>query len=204
MKLIIVDDDYLVTRSLESIFKSENFMVLDLINNPNEALDSYIKHQPDLVVMDIRMKDINGIDIASDILAYDKNAKILLLTTFNDEEYIMRAISIGCKGYILKENIDRIIPSVKAVLSGNTVLDQNIIPCISEYKPYNKLDSYDLLDREKEIISYVVKGYNNKEIAESLYLSEGTVRNYISVILDKLELRDRTQLVVFYYSHKKY
>ena len=133
----------------------------------------------------------------TEILKIDTNAKILLITTFQDDEYINAALSLGCKGYILKQNIKGIIPAINAVYSGNMVFDSKIVTNIKKYTKKNV--AIDLSDREYEILLLVAEGLNNKEIAEKLYLSEGTVRNYISNILDKLELRDRTQLAIYYY-----
>ena len=143
------------------------------------------------------MEKMNGIEATERILELDPNAKILLITTFQDDEYISAALSLGCKGYILKQNIKGIIPAINAVYSGNIVYDSKIVSSIQK-QPKRKVD-VDLTDREMDILLLVAEGLNNKEIAEKLYLSEGTVRNYISNMLEKLSLRDRTQLAIYYY-----
>ena len=120
-----------------------------------------------------------------------------MITTFQDDEYISAALSLGCKGYILKQNIKGIIPAINAVYSGNIVYDSKIVSSIQKQSK-KKVDP-DLTDRELGILLLVAEGLNNKEISEKLYLSEGTVRNYISNMLEKLSLRDRTQLAIYYY-----
>mgnify|MGYP000854839574 CR=1 FL=1 len=154
------------------------------------------------MLQDIRLKEENGIDIASKLLDYDKDAKIILLTTFKDEEYINKAIKIGVKGYILKDNIDSLIQSIQTVMVGNMVLDSEVIKDIKISDQIKKsIEDFDITERELEIIKLLAEGMNNKEISQTLYLSEGTVRNYISNLLDKLDLRDRSQIVVFYYKN---
>ena len=200
MNIIIVDDDYLVVNSLKTIVESSGINVLGLGYSGAEAIDLFYKHKPDVILMDIRMKDMTGIEATGEILKIDENAKILLITTFQDDEYIREALSLGCKGYILKQNIDSIIPSINAVYSGNMVFDSKIVSSIKKYR--EKEIGGELSEREMDILRLLANGLNNKEIASSLYLSEGTVRNYISTMLDKLALRDRTQLAIYYYKSK--
>jgi DNA-binding NarL/FixJ family response regulator len=129
----------------------------------------------------------------------------LFLTTFADDEYIIKALKIGAHGYILKQNFECIIPAVKAVHIGQYVFGEDIVSKLPELlnkSEKNSFASYGINDKELEIISLVAEGLNNKEIAGKLFLSEGTVRNYLSTILDKLNLRDRTQLAVFYFKNK--
>ena len=197
MKIIIVDDDYLVVNSLKTIVIASDIEVLAEGYNGEEAVHLYKKHMPDLILMDIRMDKMNGLEATREILKADPDAKILLITTFQDDEYISQALSLGCKGYILKQNIKGIIPAINAVYSGNLVFDSKIVSSIQKQSKINP--GADLTDREFEILLMVAEGLNNKEIAERLYLSEGTVRNYISNMLEKLSLRDRTQLAIYYY-----
>lgn len=200
MNIIIVDDDPLVVNSLKTIVESSGVDVLGLGYSGEDARDLYEKFNPDLVLMDIRMKDMTGIEATREILKIDSEAKILLITTFQDDEYISEALSLGCRGYILKQNIDSIIPSINAVHSGNMVFDSKIVSRIRKYR--EKDIEGELSSRELDILLLVSEGLNNKEIANKLYLSEGTVRNYISTMLDKLDLRDRTQLAIYYYRSK--
>lgn len=197
MNIIIVDDDHLVVNSLKTILSANGINILAVGYDGIQGVELYSIHKPDIILMDIRMEKMNGIEATQEILKTDPNAKILLITTFQDDEYISQALSLGCKGYILKQNIEGIIPAVNAVYSGNLVFDSKIVS--SFQKNTKKNIKADLTDREKDILILVAEGLNNKEIAEKLFLSEGTVRNYISIMLEKLSLRDRTQLAIYYY-----
>ena len=202
MKIIIVDDDSFICTSLKTILQSDpDIEVAAVGSSGEEAVELYDKFCPDILLMDIQMGGISGLDAAELIISSHPDAKILLLTTFLDNEYIVKALQIGAKGYIIKQNADAIIPALRAVLSGQSVFGNEIIakvPSILSRHDKVDLSSYDISEREIEIIKQVAKGLNNKEIADALFLSEGTVRNYLSVILEKLNLRDRTQLAVFY------
>lgn len=127
MNILLVDDDALVLKSLQMILKAEGIDEVYASKNGAEAFDIYQKHKIDLVLQDIRLKDENGIDIAAKLLELDSDAKIILLTTFKDEEYINKAIKIGVKGYILKDNVDSLFQSIQTVMAGNMVLDSEVI-----------------------------------------------------------------------------
>lgn len=155
--------------------------------------------------MDIRMKDMNGLDAAEQILKMHTDAKILLLTTFSDDEYIVKALKYGVKGYLIKQDYGSILPALQAVQMNQTVFGTAIMSRIgiasegAERKEQTfDWNSYGIGERELEITALVAEGLSNKEISEKVCLSEGTVRNYISNVLEKLELRDRTQLAVYY------
>lgn len=200
MKIIIVDDDHLVVNSLKIIVEAKGIEVLAVGYNGLEAVKLYDHYRPDLILMDIRMETLNGIDATREILKIDPSAKVLLITTFQDDDYIAAALSLGCRGYILKQNIKGIIPAIDAVFSDNLVFDSQIV---SRMNKQAQVDiSLGLSPRELDVLLLVADGLNNKEIADTLFLSEGTVRNYISVILDKFDLRDRTQLAIHYYKTK--
>jgi len=217
MKIVIVDDDKLVSLSLKTILEaSGDISVCATGDNGNAAIDLYDEYKPDVMLLDIRMGSgseatgtaKNGLDSAEEILKRNPDAKILLLTTFQDDEYIIRAIRLGAKGYILKQNFESIAPALRAVHNGQTVFCDTVMDKLpnlmaGELREANsgKYSDYGLTDREFDIVRLVADGCSNREISEELFLSEGTVRNYISVILEKLELRDRTQLAVFYYKN---
>jgi DNA-binding NarL/FixJ family response regulator len=203
MRILVVDDDRLVTSSLKTILKSDKEIEVTATGNSGwQAVELYRKHRPDILLIDIRMEGMSGIDAAEEIIAEDKDAKVLFLTTFSDDEYITRAFQIGAKGYILKQNYESIIPSVKAVYMGQRVFGDEIISKIPHIsRKENVLEKYGLNEKEMAIIKHVADGLSNREISRILYLSEGTVRNYISIILEKLNLRDRTQLAIFYYKN---
>lgn len=199
MRIVIVDDDPLVVSALSTIVGNSNYDVTATGTSGFDAVELYKEHRPDLLMTDIRMREKSGLEASKDILTDFPEAKILLITTFRDDEYIHEALNIGCKGYLLKDNLAGIIPAIEAVLSGNMVFDSNIVKSMSATSSHKDLSV--LSTREQDIIELVAEGHNNKEIAEHLYLSEGTVRNYISQMLTKLDLRDRTQLVVYYYKN---
>lgn len=207
MTLILADDDPLVTAALKTILQADPAIdVLGVAAGGEEAVALYRQTKPDLALFDIRMGEVTGLDAAEAILGEDKAAKILFLTTFSDDDYILRALRIGAMGYILKQDFDKIIPALHAAFAGQSVLGGEIVarlPTLLEKPGRADLAALGIDGREEGIIGLVAEGLSNKEIAERIYLSEGTVRNYISVILDKLDLRDRTQLAVFYYRNMK-
>lgn len=201
MRVVIVDDDQLVALSLKTILEAnEEISVVGTGNDGTEAVVLYEKERPDILLMDIQMKPMSGL-AAEQILKTDRDAKILLLTTFSDDEYIVKALDLGAKGYILKQDFEGILPALQAVQRGQSVFGGEIvsrIPVLMQSKSEFDYAFYDIGEKEREIIALVGKGKSNREIADELFLSEGTVRNYISTILEKLSLRDRTQLAVFY------
>lgn len=202
MNILIVDDDFLIATALKTILETDKeIMVCQTGANGQDAIRLYDTFQPDILLMDIRMNGMNGLDASREILKKHPLAKILLLTTFLDDEYIVQALKIGAKGYLLKQDYNSLIPALKAVYSGQSVYGSEItakLPLLLSNQESFPWEQYHISSRELEVIQLVSKGLSNKEIADSLYLSEGTVRNYLSTILEKLNLRDRTQLAVFY------
>jgi len=206
MKITITDDDAIVVSSLKTILEaSGEISVLGTGNNGEEAIKLFSEHQPDVVLIDIQMPVMTGLEAAENIIAKNPSAKILFLTTFADDDYIYKALSIGAKGYILKQDFDNILPALKAVHTGANVFGTDIVAKLTNLSVTSeKLDyeAFDITEKEQEVILLVAQGLNNKEISAQLYLSEGTVRNYLSSILVKLDLRDRTQLAIWYYQHR--
>lgn len=207
MRIIIVDDDCLVAGALKTILEvNEDVEVLDIGSDGKQACQLYEKYEPDVLLMDIRMREMDGLEASEHILKRHPKANILLLTTFSDDEYIVKALRLGAKGYLLKQDYGSILPALRAVYSGQTVFGTEIVSKIPDLLQDEKefdYSSYSINEREFEIIELIANGYSNKEIAAELFLSEGTVRNYLSTILEKLQLRDRTQVAVFYYQHRK-
>ncbi len=206
MNVLIIDDDKLVSLSLKTILEADpQVTIAGIGENGEDAIQMYEQLKPDILLMDIRMEGMSGLDAGSIILQKHPDARILFLTTFSDDEYIVKALHIGSKGYILKQNFESIVPALAAVYGGQTVFGDEITGKLPELihspAPVN-FHQYDITEKELEIIREVADGKNNKEIAEKLFLSEGTVRNYLSTILEKLGLRDRTQLAVFYYKNQ--
>ena len=161
-----------------------------------------------MVLMDIRMPESNGIEGTKLIKEAFPEVKVLIVTTFQDTEYIVEAVQNGASGYLLKDSSpEAILDGIKVAMSGKVVMDTVISEALLTNTTVEKPASFDaekwgLTPREVELIQQVAQGLSNKEIAQTLFLSEGTVKNNISTILSKLELRDRTQLVIFAYENK--
>lgn len=205
MKVIIVDDDAIVAMSMRTILTAGGDVEVPEIGYDGEdAVALYEKYLPDILLTDIQMKKLDGLEASSRILGKHPDARIILLTTFLDDEYIREALRVGAKGYILKQDYEGVLPALRAVYSGQSVFGKEIISEIPKLIREKNMDIYTrngITDKEFEIIRLVADGLSNKEIADRLCLSDGTVRNYISLVLDKLKLRDRTQLAVFYYKN---
>jgi Response regulator containing a CheY-like receiver domain and an HTH DNA-binding domain len=198
MRLLIADDDPLVCRSLQLLLgKEEDIDVVGVAYNGREALELCGRLRPDAVLMDIRMPEMDGIESARAIKQAFPSVRIMMLTTFQDETNIRLALQAGAEGYLLKSApVDRMADQVRALASGSSVLDRDVLRTIMEP---DREPIEGLTERERDIAELVARGLSNKEIGERLYLSPGTVRNTLSVILDKLELRDRTQLAIYYW-----
>lgn len=205
MRVVIVDDDVLVSSALKTILEAEGDVTVAASGTDgSEAAGLYREYQPDVLLMDIRMREVSGLAAAREILKEDPAARILLLTTFSDDEYIVKALKYGVKGYLLKQDYQSILPAIRAVCTGQTVFGTEItskLPDLLKEKQSFDYKRRGMTGKENQVASLVAEGLSNKEIAGELFLSEGTVRNYISDILDKLELRDRTQLAVYYLTH---
>lgn len=201
--ILIADDDALIRDSLKIIFELEDdFKVVGLATNGEEALKMCETLHPSIVLMDIRMPVLDG--VLGTKLIKDKypSIKVMILTTFRDDEYIKEAVKNGAQGYILKnQSSDSIIQSIRAVSKGNMVLETEVAKTLSSMintKKNKILKCDNLTSREFDILSLIGDGLSNKEIAQKLYLTEGTVRNYVTVLLEKFQLRDRTQLAIYY------
>jgi len=205
MKLVIIDDDCLGSGALKTILEASGEVTVAATGTDGtDAVRLYREHLPDILLMDIRMKQMDGLQATVEIRKEFSDANILLLTTFSDDEYIVKALRSGARGYLLKQDYTNLLPALKAVASGQTVFGCEVVSKLPGL--FRKKEAFDyaaaqISDRELEIITLIADGRSNKEIAAELFLSEGTVRNYLSDILDKLNLRDRTQLAVFYYQH---
>ncbi len=203
MKIIIIDDDPFVCMSLKTILSvQEDIEVLATGARGEDAIRLYRDCAPDILLMDIQMQPVSGLSAGEQILREDPSARILFLTTFSDSEYIAQALKIGARGYLIKQDIEGIAPALRAVMSGQSVFGGEVISKIQSLTPKEPAlspEALGLSERELQVMQLVADGQSNREIAQSLYLSEGTVRNYISTLLDKLQLRDRTQLAVYYY-----
>lgn len=207
MRIVVVDDDPIVSLSIKTILETEeDITVLAIGKNGKEAISLYRKHKPDLLLMDIRMETMTGLEAAKEIRKEFQMANILFLTTFSDDDYIIQALHIGAKGYILKQDFESIVPAIKAVEMGQNVFGGEVckkLPTMFDKKSGFDYKKANISKKEFEIIELVAKGLNNKEISEAVFLSEGTIRNYLSSIMEKLKVRDRTQLAIFYLTNKE-
>lgn len=212
MRIAIVDDDPIVCQSLETILTATGTAeVLWTANDGVAAVRRYFEtpaSRPDVLLIDIQMPGTSGLDAARDILATDPAARILFLTTFTDQSYIAQAMGLGAKGYLIKQDVAAVGPALQAVMAGQVVLGAEVLGKLTERTPdpADSDDSGDTADsiegllgeREREITALVAEGLDNRDIAARLFLSEGTVRNRISAILDKLGLTNRTQLAILW------
>lgn len=203
MKVVLVDDDALIKDGLTILLDIEDDMeVIGQCSNGQEALEFCKSHKPDVVLMDIRMAVMDGVLGVKNIKALYPQIRVLMLTTFKDDSYIRASMENGADGYILKnQGAQKIKEAIRSIYQGHLVLDHqirdNILATLSP-SAKESLDDYNISQREGQVLALIGQGFSNKEIAEDLFLSLGTVRNYITHLLDKLDLRDRTQLALFY------
>lgn len=207
INVMLVDDEKLIRSGMSMILNTfEDIEIISTASNGEEALLECRKNVPDIILMDIRMPKCDGVLGTKLIKKEFENVKILILTTFNDVEYIHEALKYGASGYLLKDSdYDLIYEGIKGCFKGNVVIHPEVASkIINENINYNKKSnlediklSHDLNDKEINIIKEIASGLTNKEIGEKLFLSEGTIKNNISNILNKLSLRDRTQLTIF-------
>lgn len=209
IKVLIADDQELIRHSLKLILKNEqDIQVIDAVGDGKSVIGSIRKEKPDIILMDIRMPEMDGVQCTKIIKENYPTIKIIILTSFDDDEYILSALRDGASGYLLKGiSVDELVDAIHKVHSGSAMINPNIaqkfIELYSEIAKNNlmiqveKKAINDLTDYEWNVIKLVAQGFSNKEIASKLKLSEGTVRNYLSNVLNKLNLRDRTQLAIW-------
>ena len=201
IKVLIVDDVMILCQGLKAILQQDTeICVVGMSHNGKEAFEQCKELQPDVVLMDMRMPEFDGAYAIKEIKEAYSHIKILVLTTFDDEETIEKAIFSGADGYILKEMEDgKIIHSIKSVAHGISVLGGTVFQAVkNNWKtPGTYSVELNLTEREREFIHLICQGYSNKEIASMVCLAEGTVKNNLSRILEKLNLKDRTQLAVY-------
>lgn len=199
MRLLLVDDDALVLESLEILLTDDPLLVIaGKAENGVQALSFLQRHAVDMVLLDIQMPFMDGIETAQRIRSEFPHIKILMLTTFADYRTLHRCLESGASGFLLKsDSTEKQIMTIKAVYQGLPVISEQALKSFSDEALFS-----DLTQREQEVLVQIAQGLSNKEIATRLCMSEGTVRNMISVMLDKLDVRDRTQLAIAYWQRK--
>lgn len=208
IRVLIVDDQEIMRQGLAVILNQEaDLEIIGTAGNGKEALDFCRDlEQPDVVLMDIQMPMMNGVQATRALKALNPEIRVVILTTFHDDAYIFDSLREGANGYLLKDAPpETIAQSIRAVFDGGAMIQPEIASRL--IRQFNKIqenrpsfvegDKEILTKREGEICSLVARGLNNREIADTLFLSEGTVKNHVTRILDKLNLRDRTQLAIY-------
>ena len=210
MRLIVVDDDRLVVDSLKIILGAQpQIEVVGAGADGNDAVALYAEHTPDIALLDIQMPGRDGLSAAREILECDPAARVVFLTTFSDDEYIVSALKLGARGYLIKTDVAAIPPALTQVMDGKRVLEGKAIEDVDFSRTNASASDADgtshrpaafasLTDREFEVAELIARGLDNKEIAATAYMGEGTVRNHISSILAKMGLRNRTQIAIAY------
>jgi len=203
IKVIICDDQEVVCQGLSAILSTaDNLEVVGIGNNGMDALDLIEKVHPDVVLLDLKMPIMNGIHATRAIKEQFEEVKVLILTTYDADAWLFDAIRNGADGYLLKDTSrEELINAIEEVAEGKTPLDSKVAGKLFEQiskkiVPAETMLGKDLTDREQEILGLIANGKTNADIARALFLSEGTVRNYVSSILEKLNVEDRTQAAV--------
>lgn len=210
IKIIIADDNSFIREGMKIILSTyEQFNVLETLSDGREAVEYCINNEVDVALLDVRMPNLNGVE-ATKLIAEKTKTKPLILTTFDDDEYILEAVKNGAKGYLLKNNDpERIKDAILSVYYGNTVMQEVVLDKIKErLKEDNHHEQEEIIDkslfteRELDVMKLIAKGYSNKEISQTLFISQGTVANYITSILGKTALEHRTQIAIYYLTGK--
>ncbi|MCJ8283278.1 MAG: response regulator transcription factor [Rivularia sp. ALOHA_DT_140] len=214
ISVILVDDQHLIRQGLKTLLELEpDLEIVGEAANGKEAVDLVAKIEPNVVLMDIRMPVMDGVAATREIKNKFAQTKILVLTTFDDDEYIKAALQYGAMGYLLKDTpSEELAVAIRAIHRGYTQLGPGIVKkLLTQFPPITATQTSsppaslaELTKREKEVLRLIATGANNREIAKKLYISEGTVKNHVTNILNRLELRDRTQAAIFANSFLSY
>lgn len=209
IKVIIADDQELIRQSLQIVLETkEDIEVIGTAKDGREVINLVRKEKPDVILMDVRMPEMDGVQCTKIIKDQYPQIKIIILTTFDDDEFVFSALKHGASGYLLKGiSMDELEQAIHTVHAGGAMINPDVATKVVDFFSEMAQSNYDVMiqpenisditDAEWDIIKLVGRGMSNKEIAQYLKLSEGTVRNYLSTILSKLNLRDRTQLAIW-------
>ncbi len=208
LRILIVDDHEVVRLGLRTLLSNQaNFVVVDEAASAKDAIEKAVQHRPDVVVMDIRMPGDNGIEACRTIKAHLPHTEVLMLTSYAEDEMLFDAISAGAAGYVLKQGGgDELIRAIQRVGQGEALLDpavtQRVLARVRQATRQEQAAAFtDLTEQELRVLGLVSEGRTNKEIAKSLFLGEGTVRNYVSSILSKLGLTNRAEAAAYAVRH---
>jgi DNA-binding NarL/FixJ family response regulator len=208
MKVIICDDQVIVREGLEMLLKLEpDIQIVGTAGDGVEVIELAEKEKPDLILMDLKMPIVNGVEATRQIRAKHPEIKVLVLTTFDDDEWVADAVQAGASGYLLKDTPrDELVKAIRGTVEGKAYVDPKVAGKILEKASSRQTQpsaqiTRNLTEREIDILRLIAKGLNNADIAGRLFLSEGTVRNNVSAILTKLGVSDRTQAAVIAIQH---
>ncbi|AMW30812.1 MULTISPECIES: response regulator [Arthrospira] len=204
IRVLLVDDQGIIREGLRSLLEAKpDLEIVGEAENGKVAVELALKLKPDVVLMDVRMPIMDGVAAMRSLAEQQPEIKVLVLTTFDDDEYITQAMESGAKGYLLKDTpSDELAQAIRAVYQGYTQLGPGLFEKVMAAKSKPSRDEplpgylQDLTPRELEVLRLIGKGYSNREIAQELFISERTVKNHVSSILSRLNLRDRTQVAL--------
>lgn len=208
MKILVCDDQAVIRDGLEMLLNLEkDIQVIATAQDGAEAVELAAQKKPDLILMDLKMPGTNGIEATRQIHARFPDIKVLVLTTYDDDEWVFDAIRAGASGYLLKDTPrEKIIEAIRGTVAGRSFVDPAVAGKLLNQVASNQTQPASLLtdkltERETDVLRLIAKGFTNGEIANQLHLSEGTVRNHVSAILEKLGVSDRTQAAVIAIQH---
>lgn len=209
LKIVLVDDHEVVRLGLKALLaRHEQFHVVAEASNASEAMERVARYQPDVVVMDIRLPGKNGIEATRDIIAHYPNVKVIMLTSYAEDDLLFDAISAGASGYVLKQiGSNELVTALEKIGRGESLVDpmlmQKVFARVREASRKAEDEAFaSLSDQELKILALVAKGKTNREIADAVFLSEKTVRNYVSSILSKLNLSTRSEAAAYAVEHR--
>lgn len=208
LRIIIVDDHEVVRLGLRALLERHpSFSVVDEAGTAKEAVQKVLQHRPEVVVMDIRLPGGNGIEACREIVSQAPDTKVIMLTSFAEDDMLFEAIAAGAAGYVLKQiGGDDLVRAIESVGRGEALLDpiltQRVFARVREAQRKDEQSAFNqLTDQEMRVLGLVAEGRTNREIAQSLFLGEGTVRNYVSSILSKLSLTNRAEAAAYAVQH---
>jgi DNA-binding NarL/FixJ family response regulator len=192
LRLLIAEDHAVVRDGLEALLTYQGFEIVAAVGRGDDAIEKFAELRPDVVLLDLRMPGLGGVDATAAIRALDSNARILILTTYSGDEDIFRALNAGAKGYLLKDaSTEKLVQAIQAVAEGRSAVGADVASRLAE-----RSMGPSLTPREREVLQRIALGRSNKEIAADLMIGEGTIKTHVNSLLEKLGVSDRTEAVV--------